>query len=665
MRRPRFFGQIKAKQAFFRRYLRYSRAVACQFRHTRVFGLALAALALAAVLGAGWALFRAARAVENSEKSLAAAEGIVFVSAPLDRQASSGFEAIAAPAVFRDAAVFQGKLYVCGPAGLLEYDAEGGVRARYRAGLELPGPLVSLAVGLAGASEPELFIATAGEGLLAFNGRAFRQVRPEAAPYRGLTAILALPTGRLLLGTQKKGVLVYDGKRIREFHPALKDVAVTALAGDDSSVWVGTVDRGVLHWHGGEVDAMGESEGLPDARVLSLAVAGRAAYAGTPLGVAEFIEGRFQRVLASGFFAQSLLVRDDALAVGTLGEGVAEVPLAGARPRPALQAGEPLPGKIERLLEIEGGLYAVSESGLYRVDERRGGWRRVLEREAAPLADRNVSALGFDAAGRLWIGYFDRGLDILDPGGDRARHIEDDHVFCVNRIVGDSERGIMAVATANGLVLFDEAGRRKQVLTRTDGLIASHVTDVLAGAGGMTLATPAGLTFMDTTGMRSLYAFHGLVNNHVYALARSGGRVLAGTLGGLSVLDGDTIRANYTTANSGLRHNWITAIVPVGVDWFVGTYGAGVMRFTASGRWETFPDLRAPFEVNSNAMLVTARSVYAGSLAGGLYVYHRATGRWSDITAGLPSANVTALAARGDSIYVGTDNGLVRFKETL
>ena len=515
----------------FRRGVRYIRRVACQFWHTRVFRLAVAAVGLLAILWAGWAVFRASRALRESARRVAAEEEIAFASARLDRRAPAGLETISAPAVFRDAAVYRGSLYVCGPAGLVEYDADGGVRARYRVGVELPGPLQSIAAGVAGASEPELFIATAGEGLLAYNGRAFRQIRPEAAAYRTLTAVLPLATGRVLLGTSKKGVLVYDGKRITTFHPALAELAVTALAGDDSSVWVGTVDRGVLHWHAGEVDRFGEGEGLPDPQVLALAVSGEAAYAGTPMGVAEFTGGKFTRVLAAGFFAQSLLERGGKLAIGTLGEGVVEVPLAAGRPRPAERSGESLPGKVERLLEIGDALYAVSESGLYVVDERRGGFRRVVDREGALLADRNISALGFDGAGRLWVGYFDRGLDILEAGLDRAAHVENDHVFCVNRIVEDRARGLMAVATANGLVLFDAAGKQRQVLGRSEGLISNQVTDVLARAGGLTIATPAGLTFADAGGMRSLYAFHGLVNNHAYALAASGRSTAGGDAG--------------------------------------------------------------------------------------------------------------------------------------
>jgi ligand-binding sensor domain-containing protein len=178
------------------------------------------------------------------------------------------------------------------------------------------------------------------------------------------------------------------------------------------------------------------------------------------------------------------------------------------------------------------------------------------------------------------------------------------------------------------------------------------------------VATPAGITFLDASGMRSLYAFHGLVNNHAYTLAPAGGRLLVGTLGGLSIVEGDMVRASYTTSNSGLRHNWITSIVPVGGDWFVGTYGAGVLRFDAAGNWRAFPDLGTNFEVNSNAMLATDCAVYTGSLASGLYVYGRAAGRWKNVSDGLPSQNVTAVAAQYGFVYVATDNGLVRFRET-
>lgn len=638
----------------------------CRWDLWNLNGPALAASAgLVLALYAGFAFWQASRALQRAtDQSVEEAE-IRFTSTSLDRAQPAGVEWISAPAAFKNAALFRGHLYLCGPVGLFEFDPNGKMLARYRPGLELPAaPLTGLAAGVAAqASEPELFVATAGAGLLAFNRNHFRQFLPDEVPYRELTALLPLSTGRILLGTAKKGVLVYNGHQFSRFHSMLSDIHVTALAGEESSVWVGTVDRGVMHYHGGLVDRFSEAEGLPDSQVLSLAVAGERAYVGTPMGVAEFCDGRFTRVVASGFFARSLLLHGEMLLVGTMEDGTVEAPLQAGRTAPLGRRVQALPSSVERLLDVEGTVYALAEDGLYPVDEHSGGRRRVIGQESARLAHRNVSALAFDPAGRLWVGYFDRGLDIVEPIGDHAIHIEDDHVFCVNRIVYDTEHNEAVVATANGLVSFDAAGRQTEVLGRADGLIADHVTDVVLSPQGMTVATPAGLTFISPSGTRSLYAFHGLVNNHVYSLALSGDRLMVGTLGGLSIVDAGQVRVSYTTVNSGLKQNWITGLVQVGNDWFVGTYGGGILRLDSAGRWQVFSDASSAFDVNPNAMMATTDRVYAGTLGQGLYVYDRAAGRWTVVTTGLPSANVTAVAARQGHIYVGTDNGLVRILE--
>ncbi|HEX4602721.1 MAG TPA: hypothetical protein VH724_01910, partial [Candidatus Angelobacter sp.] len=204
---------------------------------------------------------------------------------------------------------------------------------------------------------------------------------------------------------------------------------------------------------------------------------------------------------------------------------------------------------------------------------------------------------------------------------------------------------------------------KRQVLGRADGLLADHVTDAALYGNGMVLATPAGLTFLDSAGPRSLYAFHGLVNNHVYSVAASGKEVVAGTLGGISVLENENVAANYTVATRGLTHNWISAITRTGNYWIVGTYGGGIVRLLANGRFEPFDVATGKFEVYPNAMLATDRHVLAGTLGQGLYIYNRGTNRWSVITEGLPSLTVTALAADKGYIYVGTDNGLVLISE--
>ena len=66
---------------------------------------------------------------------------------------------------------------------------------------------------------------------------------------------------------------------------------------------------------------------------------------------------------------------------------------------------------------------------------------------------------------------------------------------------------------------------------------------------------------------------------------------------------------------------------------------------TAPGHFHSFEIGSGQFEVNPNAMLVTSSYVLAGTLGQGLYLYDRQSERWSVIRDGLPSLNVTALAA--------------------
>ncbi len=299
----------------------------------------------------------------------------------------------------------------------------------------------------------------------------------------------------------------------------------------------------------------------------------------------------------------------------------------------------------------------------------RSTWSRVLTAPSAVLADANIAALTFGPDNKLWVGYFDRGLDIVDPASSTARHLEDDHLFCINRLVNDPRTGGIAAATANGLVLFDRTGTLRQVLGRRDGLISEHVTDIAYTPDSMTVATPAGLTFISNTGVESLYAFQGLVNNHVYSVAVSpdGQQQIAGTLGGLSLLEHGVVRQNLTANNSALRHNWITAALPLpayaGGGYLLGTYGGGLMQLTPNHDIGTMPGAPATAVINSNALLATPTHLLAGSLGQGLWIYGRNSRHWQQITGGLPSLNVTALAEHAGDLYIGTENGLVRIAE--
>jgi hypothetical protein len=638
-----------------------------KWRYVLACGLAMAGAC------AGLVHWQASRALRVARQEVQSAGKLRFTVRPL-ATITSNFEWISAPASFSGAAVFKGQFFLCGASGLFEYDSRGVLVKHYRSGQELPPTaLLRVATGVMKDSrEPELLIVTAGEGVLAFNGTDFRQILPAEPDARTITSVLPLGSGQLLLGTRKRGVLVYDGQTLRVFHPTLAALHVTELAGNEGDLWVGTQDQGVVHWQAGRAETFTEAQGLPDNQIFSIALRDDKAYAGTAVGIAEFEGGRFVRVLAPGIFARTLYAGGETLLAGGSADGLVEIDAAPKRLNGLLRPSARTLSDVQLIFSESnpaGGkpadvsLYALTSGALYTKEARHGGWRRVLSPESTLLADSNISALALDSSKRLWVGYFDRGLDLFAPNLRSAVHMEDDNIFCVNRILPNAANGTVAVATANGLVLFDQLGRKQQVLGRADGLLADHVTDAALYGGGMVLATPAGLTFLDGSGARSLYAFHGLVNNHVYTIAVAGKEVVAGTLGGLSVLQDENVAANYTVTTRGLTHNWISAVVREGNNWMVGTYGGGIVRLLANGHFEPFDVATGKFEVYPNAMLATERHVLAGTLGKGLYVYNQSSNRWSVITEGLPSLTVTAVASSNGFIYVGTDNGLVRIPE--
>jgi ligand-binding sensor domain-containing protein len=570
--------------------------------------------------------------------------------------------------------VLNGRFYLAGPGGLEMYDGLESQPKRLVAGIDLPpAPPVAVAAGrLRGDLSDSLLVASHGYGLLILDTQLSGgvQLLPRDPAARDITAVLPLGSGEVLLGTRHAGLLAYDGKTLKRFLPALRD-SVTSLAGDEADLWIGTQDGGVLHWRGGQLARFDTSSGLPDNQVEDIAVSQPGVFVGTPLGLAEFVDGLPARVLGKGLFTRALAVDGKTLVIATMDQGVREFPLQpGDSPHLAMREGGP---QVRTFLGSADGLFAVMEDGTVVRHTLGGGWQSEERAPPQALADRDIASLAFGPDGRLWIGYFDRGVDVLDLGTGRADHFEDDHVFCINRIVPDPQRLTMDIATANGLVLFDDSRatpRVRQVLSRHDGLISDQITDVAFSRSGAVVATPAGLTFLTPSGPQSIYAFQGLVNNHVYTLATDpeNMRVIAGTLGGISLLDNEAVLQNVTLRNSAMKRNWVTAVVQVpesnaAESWFVGTYGGGVVQMDSAGHVSAMESAAPQAVINPNAMLRTSEHVFAGTLSDGLLVYNRSSHRWSTVMAGLPSRNVTALAERGGELYVGTDNGIVHVAE--
>lgn len=600
-------------------------------------------------------MWRATRgAIVEGERSAAAAH-LRGVSLYTLRPVTSRFEAVLGAAEFRSGAEFEGDTYVSSESELDRY-SEGRLEHRWRAGRDFPATRLSTLAVRSGIGNPELWIATDGAGVLIYDGTLFRQLVAEDAKLRAVTAMLPFANGQVLLGT-RAGLYISDGKSLREFHAEFAKTEVTALTGDEDQLWIGTRTDGAWYWRGGEARHI--TAELPDGQVLSLAANGETAWVGTPLGVSEFQSGNLSRHLAEGLFAQAIAEEDGKLWVGTADQGAFEIPLDVKKARPQLAGRVDETAAIASFARIGRELTAVEADGV--VDLSSG--RTILSAPENRLGSGHITAIHEDSRGRLWIGYFDRGIDSI-PASGAPVHREDDTLFCINRIKENPQDGSVLVATANGLAIFDSGAKLRQVLTRESGLISSNVTDVLFSDSGLAVATPAGLSFVDHGAISSIYAFQGLVNNHVFTLADWNGALYAGTLGGISSMRRGLVQASFNTANSALRQNWITASASFGGHLYLGTYGAGVIRFDGGGEIQSFRAFAGHrCEINPNALLATDRALYAGTAGRGLAILRANDAQWQFVTDGLPSLNVTALAERDGRVYIGTDNGLVQISE--
>ncbi|HEU0004964.1 MAG TPA: hypothetical protein VFS12_03140, partial [Terriglobia bacterium] len=509
-----------------------------------------------------------------------------------------------------------------------------------------------------------------------------------------VTALLAVSSGELWVGTKQRGLLVFQNDRAVEFTPTIGARFITALQGDHQQAVIGTFNEGAWVYRQGILShfrkTAGENGSLLDDQVTSVAASLEVIYVGTPLGVTEIRNGKTSRNFAEGLTIRSLTTASKPVAATDQGLVVLNTSttlrpesspsLVTESPHQSFSQSGTAPAHINSLLPFSNGWLGLTENGIYSTDSlERGMWRPFGKdsygkqadgadrAEAFELSDTNISALAFDESQNLWVGYFDRGLDVFDSRGRRLMHHEDDRIFCVNHLLALPD-GRISVSTANGLAVYNGTQLR-HFITEKQGLIhkAVAMTHSFGGVAERWLAATAeGVSlFEGNRPIQNLFALHGLASNHVYCASSLGKRVYLGTLVGISILEEGRIAFSWNTANSGLAANWINALAVVGSRLFVGTYGGGIQSVDAEGHWTDYSESIGRFEVNPNAMAVDGGHLYVGTLDRGVQIYDASQDRWQQLREGLPSQNVTAFAFMSDRVLVGTDKGLVEIRKDV
>jgi ligand-binding sensor domain-containing protein len=308
--------------------------------------------------------------------------------------------------------------------------------------------------------------------------------------------------------------------------------------------------------------------------------------------------------------------------------------------------------KITTLKYLNGKFYAGSDEGIYQSED--SVWTPFYLPEEKEIAANHVTAI-LPYFGDLWVGTFDRGFEILNSDGSVKSKPPEGPAWAINGFLADGDS--IWIAHNAGVSVY-----RGEILTRhitkSDGLIGSRVSAVCAIPGGRAYATESGLTLDNGAGLSSIYAFHGLANNHIYACVSIGDVIYIGTLGGLNAIQNRKVVKTWRPGETPLKTGWITALAVSGKDLFVGTYGGGVQKLGASEQWTGYSDSIGSFEVNPGAMLVSGNLLLVGSLDKGLFIMDLSTEKWRNIADGLASQNVTAIARDANNYYIGTDMGI-------
>ncbi len=585
---------------------------------------------------------------------------------------------------------FRDRYYAASGGGLVAFSKTGGEVARYATADGLPeNDLTALAV-----FRDRLFIGTRTSGLLEFDGQAFTRHNFNKPKALHVTT-LAATNNFLLVGTQDGGLFDYDGTGFsRRFQPprgaVIKDV--TSLLAVETRLYIGTRADGLFLWREGELSPATARENLPSANVTALLKFGGDIIVATDSGVVKLNGDQPPILLSRQPYVTSLAEFDGRIFAGLVLGGVVEIQKNGTSvaqsrinrfaPIGATEAGKP---RRVTLAVLDDALWAATDEGIQKLTVKPGRppeWQRWSARGGAgpELLAAHTTCLTFDQRGRLWIGTFENGISVVSPTtGEVERNLRDEKIREINALATNSATGDVLAATSAGVIRFDPSLKSKVLDEKSAALVGNSVSHVLPLAGyavngprfqaattnadpPLVLSTSKGLTVMQSGVSRSLTAFHGLASNYLYCSEMVGGKLYVGSLGGLMEFDGLKVVRTWKTDNSQLPANWINALANLNGTLFVGTYGGGVCALKPNGEIERFDDM-AGIEVNLNAMAADGDRLYVGTLDRGLLVFDSARRTWRAWRVGLASPNVTAIAVRGETVFVGTTGGVNRIEK--
>jgi len=471
----------------------------------------------------------------------------------------------------------------------------------------------------------------------------------------------------ILMITDTADIIEFNGESFKLLKNEVlnpKKHIISSICRLNDGALIGTVSSGLYYYNYDKAVAE-KNEIFVSNRINCILNSGDKVFVNSESGVYERGSYNDYLPIVKDYPVRASAVRDDGtLLCGTYFGEILEINgRGGIKSTKVSQQNEPVESISIVNLSQSGNLqeaqFAVTGSEILRLNSGNSLERIGLSAELNLLSSNFITSLEIDNNGRIWVGYFEDGIDVLDSDLKVVAHLENDDVRVIRHLKFDAGRGLMYAASSKGVIVFDSAYKYRKI-DATRGLISNEVSNISLMKDGAVYCTAGGVTFDQGGILRSIYAFHNLANNHTYCSINDSDKVYVGTLGGLSIIENLTVRDNLTPLNSPLPNNWVTAILKdeTGNIW-IGTYGGGISRIGKSGKWD---DVKFPYkdiEINNNAMISSGNMLFAGTLSDGIIIYDFNTEEWQRFSGTLPSRNVTAFLWIGNKLVIGTDAGLV------
>lgn len=403
----------------------------------------------------------------------------------------------------------QQRLWIATEGQGLFLQAPSGERVRYSQVDGLPSEQVH---SLLEDPDGRIWVGTAA-GLVFIDAQdAIQAVTPEVYNNVPVFALALNADGQLFVGTEQ-GLYRWPASTASPI-PVLQQVPVSALLFENQdTLWIGTIDRGLLRQQGGIIEALDIHQGLPNNRILALlldkeqnlwvgtnggvfrlrdapfstftteqGLAGNfvrtvlahsdgCIYIGTSRGLNRYCDGRIEQVdLSMASVGQSILSLaegpDKTLWIGTYADGA--IALREGRITQHLNTASGLPAnEVRAILPLEDGAVWIGTAlGVSYVDDNI---IRVFNREDG-IPSPFIMALYRSSVGKIFIGS-GAGVAVLEQGKIRALNLTTfdnaDYAFGFNE---DRAAGILWMTTDRGLIAYHLESGNMTMIGRAQGM---------------------------------------------------------------------------------------------------------------------------------------------------------------------------------------------------